>query len=194
MSRESNPFSPCSYPLPPLPHHFRRAFSNLDKVKEVLVLGVCRLITRTYSIISGRHNKKTAAFARACIAYCYITIPMMDGYLDRLSLYALCGQLAVLNQSLHQAEVCEKEKRKMLLLSRSLIFHLLVLSPPTFHFSFSFLSAHPLCSGDVPSVHKPHPGCATSGSQRGTGDRHAGASVGVHQNAHRKPCCCAWSS
>ncbi len=69
------------------------------------MLGVCKLITRTYSIIQGKHNKKTAAFARACIAYCYITIPMMDGYLDRLFLYSLSGQLAVLNQSLHQAEV-----------------------------------------------------------------------------------------
>ena len=53
----------------------------------------------------GKHNKKTAAFARDCLAYCYITIPMIDSYFERLHLYRLVAQLAVLNQSLHQAEV-----------------------------------------------------------------------------------------
>jgi hypothetical protein len=82
----------------------RRAFANLDQVKRILVLGVARLVMRTHAIIKGKHNKKTAAFTRACVAYMYITIPMIDGYLERLHLYTLASQLAVLNQSLHQAE------------------------------------------------------------------------------------------
>tara|TARA_R110002050_G_scaffold169852_4_gene301694 strand:- start:2374 stop:3975 length:1602 start_codon:yes stop_codon:yes gene_type:complete len=82
----------------------RRSFANLDKVKKVLVLGVCKLIMKTHGIIKGQHNKKTAAFIRACVAYCYITIPMIDDVMDRLYLYVMAGQLAVANQSLHQAE------------------------------------------------------------------------------------------
>uniref|UniRef100_A0A7S4USV2 Uncharacterized protein n=1 Tax=Paramoeba aestuarina TaxID=180227 RepID=A0A7S4USV2_9EUKA len=82
----------------------RRAFANLDQVKRILVLGVARLVMRTHAIIKGKHNKKTAAFSRACVAYMYITIPMIGGFLERLHLYTLAAQLAVLNQSLHQAE------------------------------------------------------------------------------------------
>eukprot|EP01090_Pellita_catalonica_P021810 TRINITY_DN8265_c0_g1_i1.p1 TRINITY_DN8265_c0_g1~~TRINITY_DN8265_c0_g1_i1.p1 ORF type:complete len:820 (-),score=152.51 TRINITY_DN8265_c0_g1_i1:35-2494(-) len=82
----------------------RRAFANLDTVKSNLVLGVCRLAMKTIQLIGGRHNMKTAAFARACIAYCFITIPSMDDIFSRLYLYVLAGQVALINQSLPQAD------------------------------------------------------------------------------------------
>lgn len=82
----------------------RRAFSNLDKVKRALVLGVCNLAMSTHRIIGGKHTKKTSAFVRACVAFCYITIPAMEETLDRLHLYVLAAQIALANQSVHQAE------------------------------------------------------------------------------------------
>mmetsp|Transcript_12765 Transcript_12765/g.19318 ORF Transcript_12765/g.19318 Transcript_12765/m.19318 type:complete len:1005 (+) Transcript_12765:49-3063(+) len=82
----------------------RRAFSNLDRVKRELVLSVCSLAMKTHSIVKGKHTKKTAAFVRACIAFCYITIPSMDDPLGRVYLYRLSAEIALANQSVHQAE------------------------------------------------------------------------------------------
>lgn len=82
----------------------RRAFANLDSVKANLVRGVAALAMRTHNIVNGKHNKETSAFVRACIAYCYISIPSMDDPFARLHLYVMCGQVALLNQSLPQAE------------------------------------------------------------------------------------------
>jgi hypothetical protein len=82
----------------------RRAFANLDAVKAILVKGVAALAMKTYNICGGKHNKETSAFVRACMAYCYITIPSMDDPFGRLHLYVHCGQVSLMNQSLPQAE------------------------------------------------------------------------------------------
>lgn len=86
----------------------RRAFANFDVVKHHLIQGVCRLAMKTYDIVQGKHTKKTAAFVRACLAYCFITIPSMEDVLGRLHLYVLAGQVALLNQSQAQAEALLK--------------------------------------------------------------------------------------
>jgi len=59
---------------------------------------------KTFKIVNGNHTKKTAAFARACIAYCYITIPAMEDVVGRLYLYLLSGLVALQNQALPQAD------------------------------------------------------------------------------------------
>lgn len=82
----------------------RRAFSNIDSIKHQLVLGVASLAMKTHRIIRGQHTKKSSAFVRACIAFCYITVPSMEDALTRLHLYALVAQIALSNQSVHQAE------------------------------------------------------------------------------------------
>ena len=82
----------------------RRAFANIDAVKGNLVKGALNLLIKTYKIVNGVHSKETAAFARACIAYCYITIPSMEDIFSRLNLYLFAGQIALKNQSVSQAE------------------------------------------------------------------------------------------
>lgn len=82
----------------------RQCFANLDRVKEVLVQCVCQLCMRTLSLARGKHNKKTSAFIRACIAFCYITIPSMEDTFTRLNLSLLAGEVALVNQSIPQAD------------------------------------------------------------------------------------------
>ena len=41
---------------------------------------------------------------QACAAYCFITIPSLNGIFSRLSLYLSCGQMALLNNCLTQGK------------------------------------------------------------------------------------------
>ena len=59
----------------------------------------------TWRLVKGVHTRKTAAFVRACAAYCYITIPSVDNILLRLNLYLLSGRVAVANGALSQGSV-----------------------------------------------------------------------------------------
>lgn len=86
----------------------RSAFPNLDSVHAQLVQSVNRLSVETRRIVKGHHTRKTAAFVRACAAYCYITIPSITSVLTRLELYLLSGEVALLNQCLGQADACFK--------------------------------------------------------------------------------------
>lgn len=54
--------------------------------------------------MKGNHSRKTAAFVRACVAYCFITIPSLVGIFTRLNLYLHSGQVALANQCLSQAD------------------------------------------------------------------------------------------
>jgi len=82
----------------------RRAFANIDAVKGTLVKGALNLLTKTYKIVHGEHTKETGAFVRACIAFCYITIPSMEDIMQRLHLLLFAGQVALTNHSVSQAE------------------------------------------------------------------------------------------
>ncbi|XP_068081598.1 VPS35 endosomal protein-sorting factor-like isoform X2 [Anabrus simplex] len=86
----------------------RSAFTNLDAVHAHLVQSVNRLAVETRWIVKGHHTRKTAAFVRACAAYCFITIPSITSVFTRLELYLLSGQVALLNQCLGQADACFK--------------------------------------------------------------------------------------
>ena len=59
----------------------------------------------TKRLVKGNHTRKTAAFVRACAAYCYITIPSVDHILLKLNLYLLSGRVAIANGALSQG-VC----------------------------------------------------------------------------------------
>ena len=52
-------------------------FSNLDEITETLLHKTLMLAIRANKIVRAKHNKKTLAFVKACIAYCHITIPSL---------------------------------------------------------------------------------------------------------------------
>ncbi len=62
------------------------------------------LAMETRRLVKGNHTRKTAAFVRACAAYTFITIPSLEDVLHKLSLYLLCGRVAVANGALSQGE------------------------------------------------------------------------------------------
>ena len=86
----------------------RAVFANLDSVKDRLVLAASQLAMRALKYMKGRHSRKTAAFVKACFAYCHITIPSIDNIFSRLDLFLLCGQAALINNCLPQADTFYK--------------------------------------------------------------------------------------
>ncbi|XP_071966062.1 VPS35 endosomal protein-sorting factor-like isoform X2 [Antedon mediterranea] len=82
----------------------RAYFSNLDDMLVTLVQCVNQLAMETRAVVQGKHSRKTAAFVRACAAYCFITIPSILNVFHRLNLYLVSGQVAFLNQALTQGD------------------------------------------------------------------------------------------
>jgi len=83
---------------------FRAAFTNLDIVTAELVQRVALLAAKAHALVKGKHTKKTAAFVKAALAYCHITIPSLEDHLVRLRLYHSCAEVALTNQMIVQAE------------------------------------------------------------------------------------------
>ena len=68
---------------------------------------VNRLAMETRRLVKCNHTRKTAAFVRACAAYCFITIPCLENKLSALNLYLLSGSVAIANGALSQGRcVC----------------------------------------------------------------------------------------
>ncbi|XP_059835392.1 VPS35 endosomal protein-sorting factor-like isoform X1 [Hypanus sabinus] len=82
----------------------RSTFCNLEPVLIQLIHSVNRLAMETKKVMKGNHSRKTAAFVRACAAYCFITIPSLTSIFARLNLYLHSGQIALANQCLSQAD------------------------------------------------------------------------------------------
>jgi len=82
----------------------RAAFPNLDSVKDRLVISVIELAVRAHVMVKGKHNRKTAAFVKACLACCHITIPSIDNIFRRLYLFLQCGEVALMNGCLPQTD------------------------------------------------------------------------------------------
>ncbi|KAK6187960.1 hypothetical protein SNE40_005876 [Patella caerulea] len=82
----------------------RGYFSNLDTVLIQLTQSVNKLSMDTRQVVKGNHSRKTAAFVRACAAYCFITIPSLQSVYSQLQLYLLSGQVALLNQCFSQGD------------------------------------------------------------------------------------------
>ena len=54
--------------------------------------------------MKGKHSKKTSAFAKACLAYCHITIPSISNVNVKLQLLLVSSQIALMNQCLPQTD------------------------------------------------------------------------------------------
>lgn len=82
----------------------RQAFTRLDAVAEELILRVALLSQKAHKLMKGKHTRKTAAFVKACLAYCHIAIPSLEGIFKRLRLFLMCGQVALVNSMVVQSE------------------------------------------------------------------------------------------
>lgn len=82
----------------------RSTFSNLEHVLVYLVHSVNWLSMRTRAVVKGNHTRKTASFVRACVAFCFITIPSLDSVIHKLNLYLISGRVAVANGALSQGD------------------------------------------------------------------------------------------
>jgi hypothetical protein len=82
----------------------RAIFCNLDRVMHQLVLHVSHLAVRALRYVKGKHNKKTSAFVKACLAYCHISIPSIADVSSKLYLLLNCAQVALLNNCLPQTD------------------------------------------------------------------------------------------
>ncbi|CAF0894482.1 unnamed protein product [Rotaria sordida] len=82
----------------------RGLFGYLDSVTITLIQKVNTLAVSTHRIVNGVQSTATSSFIRACMAFCYITIPSLEHPLNKLQLYTLCAQTAYLNQSLSQGD------------------------------------------------------------------------------------------
>ncbi|XP_040214483.1 VPS35 endosomal protein-sorting factor-like isoform X3 [Rana temporaria] len=82
----------------------RAMFCNLESVLVQLIHSVNHLAMETKKVMKGNHSRKTASFVRACVAFCFITIPSLTSIFTRLNLYLHSGQVALANQCLSQAD------------------------------------------------------------------------------------------
>lgn len=82
----------------------RQAFTALDDVTRELVLRVALLAMRAHKFMKGKHTRKTAAFVKACLAYCHITIPSLEETFARLHLLLELSEVALVNGMIVQAE------------------------------------------------------------------------------------------
>ncbi|CAF0759446.1 unnamed protein product [Adineta ricciae] len=82
----------------------RGLFGYIDSVTITLIQKVNKLAISTHRNVNGVHSPATSSFIRACMAFCYITIPSLEHPLHKLQLYTLCAQTAYLNQSPSQGD------------------------------------------------------------------------------------------
>ncbi|CAM4969975.1 unnamed protein product [Rotaria socialis] len=82
----------------------RGLFGYVDSITITLIQKVNTLAVSTHRIVNSVHSTATSSFIRACMAFCYITIPSLEHPLQKLQLYILCAQTAYLTQSLSQAD------------------------------------------------------------------------------------------
>jgi len=80
----------------------RGTFANLDAVYVSLIHAVNKLAMETKSMMKNKRSRKSQDFLKACIAYCFITIPSINAIHTQMDLYLLTGQVALVNLCLGQ--------------------------------------------------------------------------------------------
>ena len=75
-------------------------FSNLDEITETLLHATLMLAIWANKIVRAKHNKKTLAFVKACIAYAHITIPSLhsnENPENKITLFIHTAWVALMN-------------------------------------------------------------------------------------------------
>jgi len=69
----------------------RATFGSLPEVIDNLIHRVIDLTFKAKKFSKNKTSKKVLAFLQACVAFCYITIPMIENYVKSLNYYVLCS-------------------------------------------------------------------------------------------------------
>ena len=75
----------------------RGMFGNLDEIMETLIHLVLKLAMRANKIVRAKHNKKTLAFVKACVAFSHITIPSLNSNKHQTELFIQTARVALIN-------------------------------------------------------------------------------------------------
>ncbi|XP_022656251.1 UPF0505 protein C16orf62 homolog isoform X2 [Varroa destructor] len=86
----------------------RACLGTLDDVLIHLVHAVNRLAVRLQATIRGRHSRKSATQAKACLAYCIVTVPSVYDSTMRFKLYLETAIVALKYQCHAHADACYK--------------------------------------------------------------------------------------
>ena len=71
----------------------RANFGNHQEIIEVLIFKVIDLTFKARSLTKKNNiTPKIKAFMQASVAFCYITIPMVENPLKQLQFYTTCSQ------------------------------------------------------------------------------------------------------
>ncbi|KRX02875.1 hypothetical protein PPERSA_04078 [Pseudocohnilembus persalinus] len=82
----------------------RGNFGNISEVAEILIYSVVDLTFLGRKLSKNKINKKMKAFLQACIAFCYISIPMVKDIYSQVQFYNLCTQVALVHNLISQAD------------------------------------------------------------------------------------------
>ena len=92
----------------------RATFGYLTPVTRDLISRAIRLTLRARKLTRSR-SKKIVGFLQACIAYCYITIPLIESTLERIKLYLHVSQVALTLNLISQSNSLLKQSISQLL-------------------------------------------------------------------------------
>ncbi len=82
----------------------RAAFGAMPAVQEQCVHAAAALAMAALAAMRGRHNARTAAFAKACVAYAQVTVPSLPAGPRRAHLFLAAGRAALANGLLPHAD------------------------------------------------------------------------------------------
>lgn len=93
----------------------RAAFPNFDTVAKVTVEKVDCIALTALHFMNGNHNRDTFGFVKACMAYCFITIPSFRDPWDRVRYFLHSSQVSLSQGLVGQAEAMLKVSIGMLI-------------------------------------------------------------------------------
>jgi hypothetical protein len=82
----------------------RAAFGEMPAVQEQCVHAASALAVAALAAMRGRHNARTGAFAKACVAYAQVSAPSLPAGPRRAHLFLAAAQAALLNGLLPHAD------------------------------------------------------------------------------------------
>lgn len=86
----------------------RANFGNSSEIIEKLIYKVIELTFTATKLAKNKITKKITGFLQACIAYCFITIPMILNQITQVKFYLLCSQVALLHNLISQSDAIFK--------------------------------------------------------------------------------------